>query len=247
METRRGAHARPNKRRQPRRSRGPLGLDLGPHPVADASSGGPRPRRAGPPPCRRRRWPARPGSAGSTSEPWVQATVGQPALVLRAVVRAAPRRVGREVEVALAHGVAVGVRPALEVLALLAHRHRRQAYGAELTDVSRLAEPDGQSTAIARRGRLAGDSGLLRSDGRQARTIDRGDDDDDGADQRRQREAVDEGLAWPSSAAASRRSAGITPCSIEAAHAADAALGDLADLRRQLRPRHPRRPTCTGW
>ena len=41
----------------------------------------------------------------------------------RAVGGAPPRRLGREVEVALPHGLAVAVGPRLEVLAVLAHRH----------------------------------------------------------------------------------------------------------------------------
>ena len=49
--------------------------------------------------------------------------VGKPALVPGAVVRAAPRGLGGEVQVAPAHGVAVRVRAALVVLALGAHRH----------------------------------------------------------------------------------------------------------------------------
>src|SRR3954469_18037601 len=49
--------------------------------------------------------------------------VGQAALVALADVGAAPGRVGSEVEVALPHGLAIGVGAALEVLALLPHGH----------------------------------------------------------------------------------------------------------------------------
>jgi hypothetical protein len=44
--------------------------------------------------------------------------VGETALVLRTVLRATPRRVRGEIEIALPDGVAVGIRAALEVLAL---------------------------------------------------------------------------------------------------------------------------------
>ena len=43
--------------------------------------------------------------------------------IFRAFFRATPRGLGRKVEVALAHGVAVGVRPALVVATVRAHRH----------------------------------------------------------------------------------------------------------------------------
>src|SRR3546814_6738877 len=49
--------------------------------------------------------------------------VGEAGFVLRAVGRTAPRSLGREVEVALPHGLAVAVRAALEVLAVLPHGH----------------------------------------------------------------------------------------------------------------------------
>src|SRR3546814_14106252 len=49
--------------------------------------------------------------------------VGEAGFVLRAVGRTAPRSLGREVEVALPHGLAVAVRAALEVLAVLTHGH----------------------------------------------------------------------------------------------------------------------------
>ena len=65
------------------------------------------------------------GSAGSAGDQRAVGPVhvGQPALVARAGVGATPGRVGGEVEVALPDGLAVGVGAALEVLALLAHRH----------------------------------------------------------------------------------------------------------------------------
>src|SRR3546814_10382095 len=48
---------------------------------------------------------------------------GEAGFVLRAVGRTAPRRLGREVEVALPHGLAVAVRAAFEVLTVLPHGH----------------------------------------------------------------------------------------------------------------------------
>ena len=54
------------------------------------------------------------------------AGVHHPAREAGAVVRAAPRRLGREVDAALPHDLAVGVRPALVVPAVHPHRHGRQ-------------------------------------------------------------------------------------------------------------------------
>src|SRR5439155_9311825 len=51
------------------------------------------------------------------------ADVGHAGLERGAVLRAAPRRLGGEVEVALPDGLAIGVRPALVELAVGAHRH----------------------------------------------------------------------------------------------------------------------------
>ena len=49
--------------------------------------------------------------------------VGEPALVALAVIGAAPRSLGREVEVALANRLAVGIGPGFEELAFFPHRH----------------------------------------------------------------------------------------------------------------------------
>src|SRR5690606_26696458 len=92
------------------------------------------------------------------------AAVGEPPLIARAVVGAAPRRVGREVDVALPHGVAVGVGAALEVLALLTHGHVPTISPAPLpqTRFSHLLrargghEGDASSMSTGSRGRLGG-------------------------------------------------------------------------------------------
>ena len=63
------------------------------------------------------------GVGGVTSVPWRQSTSARRRSYDAAVVRAAPRCLGGQVEVALAHGLAVGVGAALELLALLSHGH----------------------------------------------------------------------------------------------------------------------------
>ena len=49
--------------------------------------------------------------------------VGEPTLIFRAIIRAAPRCVRRKIEVALADRVTAWIRPRFEVLALCPHWH----------------------------------------------------------------------------------------------------------------------------
>ncbi len=74
------------------------------------------------------------------------------ALVLRAVRRARPRRLGREIEHALTHGLAGSVGPALVVLAVAPHCH---------TDHSRCIQPS-QLVARSSRNRLTLEAALER-------------------------------------------------------------------------------------
>ena len=152
-------HVRPRLRRVPPRPR--------PGSRSRRCSGCPRLRRGRPRPIRRRGRPARAGSAGPRGS---RGSTRRRRDVARrpGSFRATPRRVGRQVEIALPHRVAIRVRTALEVLALGPHRHatmlRRDAIshraGRAIPPIRMLQNDDGGGRGIA-----TGQSSTARSNG----------------------------------------------------------------------------------
>jgi hypothetical protein len=100
-----------------------LGVDLGPHVVTDGVENVLRrvENRRRRPVLKTSRLRRRRRNDQRSVRP---GRISQAARVSRAVLRTSPGCIGRQVDVALPHRVAVWVRPALEVLALRPHRHR---------------------------------------------------------------------------------------------------------------------------